>query len=77
MNDTMNDNPYNRVEFDPTASQWVVIVMTTPDEHPARGGAALATRSAFDTREDAGRYADSIADCYHAVLAQTHPKVTA
>ena len=53
MNDTMNDNPYNRVKFDPTVSQWVVIVMTTPDEHPARGGAALATRSAFATREDA------------------------
>lgn len=60
------DNPYNRVEFNPEVAQWVVLVQTN-------AGMAIATRSAFATREDAGRYADSIADCYHAVLARTYP----
>lgn len=60
------DNPYNRVAFDPEVTQWIVLVQTN-------AGMELATRSAFANREDAGRYADTVADCYHTVIAQTNP----
>lgn len=62
----MKDNPYNRVEFNPELSQWVILIVH-------KGKAELGTRSAFATERDARRFANTIADCYKAVIAKTNP----
>lgn len=64
----MNDNPFNRVEFDPRKVQWLVLAYTE------EGGPQLATRSAFASWDDAHKYANTVASCYCPVIVKTFPK---
>ena len=63
------DNPYNRREADASKEQYVVLLAAGPD-----GGYCTATRSAFDTLEDATHHARSIASCWVPVVARTIPQ---
>jgi len=63
------DNPYNRVEFDPSATQFIVLCQSH-----ARGN-LYPTRSAFAHYEDAVRYAQAFSEKgWRTVVALTDPQ---